>query len=153
MQPTQVLLLVEDNEDDAILMKRAVRNSGLKAEVQLLTDGQKAIEYLDGRNGYADRQTFPFPTLVLLDLKLPKVSGFEVLAWIRSQPELRMLIVIVLTSSNQPSDITRAYELGANSYVLKPPQFQQLLELCRALDRYWLGFNRIASETARLTYR
>ena len=135
------LLLVEDNEDDAFLMKRSLKAAGIPQAIHVAADGQQAIDYLAGQGQYADREAYPLPSVVFLDLKLPFKSGHEVLAWVRSQRALAEIIVIVVTSSNQPSDLEEAYRLGANSYVVKPPAAQQLVEFLTAFKRYWLDFN------------
>jgi CheY-like chemotaxis protein len=135
------LLLVEDNEDDAFLMKRSLKMAEIEQPVHVAADGQQAIDYLAGNGPYADRSAYPLPSVVFLDLKLPFKSGHEVLAWIKSRQELAETIVIVLTSSNQPSDLREAYRLGANSYAIKPTAAQQLVEFATAFKRYWLDFN------------
>ena len=140
MQPP--VLLIEDNEDDVFLMKRAFKSAAIELPVQTVPDGQQALDYLAGIGSYADRTTFPLPLMIFLDIKLPHVSGFEVLRWIRAQPEVHRTIVIVLTSSNHPADIRQAYDLGANSYVVKPASFQQLEEFARGFKAYWLTCNR-----------
>ena len=142
MSPRMPLLLVEDNEDDAFLMKRSLKTAGIEQPLFLVEDGQQAIDYLAGRGPYADRARYPLPAFIFLDLKLPFKSGHEVLAWIRNQPRLTEVIVVVLTSSNQPSDLEEAYRLGANSYVVKPPATEQLVRLALAFKHYWLDFNR-----------
>ncbi len=136
------LLLVEDNEDDAFLMKRSLKAAGIDQPLFVAEDGQQAIDYLAGRGQYADRQAYPLPSFVFLDLKLPFKSGHEVLAWIKTQRELSEIIVVVLTSSNQPSDLEEAYRLGANSYVVKPPATEQLVDYAQAFQHYWLDVNR-----------
>jgi CheY-like chemotaxis protein len=104
------------------------------------THGEEAVDYLAGGGGFEDRGKHPFPALMLLDLQLPRRSGHEVLEWLRAQEEgLRRLPVVVLSSSKEPRDINRAYELGANSYLVKPVSFDALLELVQLLERYWLG--------------
>lgn len=142
--PQKTLLIVEDNDDDANLMKRAIGTIGLDLRIQLACNGQEAIDYLAGLREYANRDLYPSPDLVFLDLKMPRLSGFDVLRWVRHTATTRRLIVIVLTSSNQPSDIQQAFELGANSYVVKPSTFAELLDFCKALNAYWLTFNRSA---------
>lgn len=142
------LLLVEDNDDDVVLMRRAIKSAGIENSVQVVEDGQMAIEYLMGRGAFADRQAHPLPGIVLLDLKLPRVSGLEVLEWIRNNPSTRSLVVIVLTSSNQPSDMRKAYHLGANSFVVKPGDFEQLQDFARCFKSYWLLHNRGTSSSA-----
>ena len=139
------ILLVEDNEDDAFFMKQALKDAEIINPLQVVEDGQAAIDYLSGTGIFADRTKYPLPLVVFLDLKLPFKSGHQVLEWIRAQPELKKLIVIVLTSSNEPVDLNRSYQLGANSFVVKPPTPAQLLDLAEAFKLWWLRHNRIAS--------
>lgn len=131
------ILLVEDDPNDVLLVQRAFRKGNLSAAVHVASDGQQAEDYLAGRDGYSDRAQHPLPALVLLDLKLPRKSGHEVLAWLRAQPVLKRMPVVVLTSSRESPDITRAYELGANSYLIKPVIFDDLVELMKRLNFYW----------------
>ena len=138
------LLLVEDNGDDVFFMKRAISAAGIAHPLEVAQDGQAAIDYLSGRGEFADRKRFPVPFLMFLDLKLPHKSGLEVLEWIRSQPALRTLIVLVLTSSREESDVTKAYSLGANSFLVKPPSGLQLNELVKLIRTYWLENPQIA---------
>jgi CheY-like chemotaxis protein len=135
----ETILLVEDNPDDVLLIKRAFKKAGLGHSLQVATHGEEAVDYLSGGGGFADRDKHPFPALVLLDLQLPRRSGHEVLAWLRNQEDLRRLPVVVLTSSREPSDINRAYDLGANSYHVKPVAFDALLEMVQVVERYWLA--------------
>lgn len=129
------ILHVEDNPDDVLLTKLAFKKAGVEAELEILSDGSKAIAAL--QNGMS---TSP-PNCVLLDLKLPSISGLEVLEWIRQQPALKRLPVIMLTSSLLPKDINRAYDLGANSYLLKPADLDSLIQLAKTIDLYWLHTN------------
>jgi CheY-like chemotaxis protein len=110
--------------------------------------GADAVDYLSGANAFQDRNRFPLPGIVFLDLKLPLMSGHEVLAWIRAQRHLEGLVVVVLTSSNEPSDLRRSYSLGANSYLVKPPTAQQLLDLAKALQWSWLRAESAPSRQA-----
>jgi CheY-like chemotaxis protein len=142
---SRTLLLVEDNEDDVFLMKRALKGAQVINPVHVVEDGQEAVDYLAGAGKFADRAAYPLPAVVFLDLKLPYISGHDVLAWIRRQKELESLVVIVLTSSNEASDLSRCYALGANSYVVKPPTPEQLEELAKAFKWYWLEYNRYES--------
>jgi CheY-like chemotaxis protein len=135
------ILLVEDNPDDVLLMQRAFRKAQIAQPMQIVGDGEAAVAYLAGQPPYDDRHRYPLPSLMLLDLKLPRKSGFEVLAWLRQQPALRRLPVVVLTSSRQTADVTRAYDLSVNSYLVKPGAPDQLLDLVKALDQYWLTLN------------
>lgn len=134
------ILLVEDSDDDVFLMKRTLNAAGVINPMQVVGDGAQAIDYLAGNGAYADRASFPLPAVVFLDLKLPLRSGLEVLAWIRAQPAFESLLVIVLTSSDEPSDLRRAYSLGASSYLVKPLTAKQLLTLAQAFDWKWLRF-------------
>jgi DNA-binding response OmpR family regulator len=109
--------------------------------MQVIQDGDAAIDYLDGVNDYADRDRYPFPVLILLDLKLPRRSGLEVLGWLRQQPELKRLPVIILTSSQENTDVNRAYDLGANSYLVKPLGLNALVEVVTTINMYWLLLN------------
>lgn len=136
--PQATILLAEDEANDVFLMQRAFKKAKLANPMHVVADGEQAIGYLSGRKPYDDRETYPFPMLLLLDLKLPRKSGIEVLGWIRQQDSpLKRLPVIVLTSSRQAIDINRAYELGANSYLVKPVTFEGLLEMVKALEMYW----------------
>ena len=132
------ILLVEDDEADILLMQRAFRNARIANPLIEVRDGQAAIQYLAGDGVYADRARYPIPFLMLLDLRLPKLSGFEVLEWIREQPEFGELIVVVLTSSVHVPDEARAHELGANSYLVKPGDFDELVELVKGIKGRWL---------------
>jgi CheY-like chemotaxis protein len=139
----KTVLLVEDAEDDVFFLKRALIDSGIQNPLQVVGDGQQALDYLDGRGAYADRTRYPLPFLVLLDLKLPYVMGLDVLKWIRERPEFQTMLVVVLTSSQQDSDITATYRLGGNSYLIKPPNREKLLDLVRSLGEYWLRHNEV----------
>ncbi|MEO6569872.1 MAG: response regulator [Opitutaceae bacterium] len=132
------ILLVEDNEDDVFLMRRALASAGVSNPVLVVESGQRAVDYLAGEGGYHDRSKYPLPVIVFLDLKLPSMSGHEVLAWIRAQRQLESLMVVVLTSSDEPSDVRRSYSLGANSYLMKPLTARQLLDLTKAFNWTWL---------------
>lgn len=142
MRTHAAILLVEDNEDDVFLMKRAIAGAGITNRLSIAEDGQQAIDYLAGEGVFADRAKYPAPAVALLDLKLPIRGGLQVLQWIRSRADLEGLIVVVPTSSSEPSDLSEAYRLGANSYIVKPPTAVQLLDLAKAFKRYWLEFNR-----------
>jgi CheY-like chemotaxis protein len=137
----QPILLVEDDPDDALLAERAFRRTNVANPLRVVADGDEAVAYLAGEGRFADREANPLPVLVLLDLKLPRRSGFEVLEWLRAEPGLERLPVVVLTSSRETTDIDRAYELGANSYVVKPVDFASLMEIAHVLHIYWLIVN------------
>jgi len=135
------LLLVEDDPNDIMLFRRAKDKTNLANPLQVVEDGEAAVAYLSGQGQYADRNRYPLPALVLLDLKLPRKSGLEVLAWLREQPGLRRVPVVVLTSSKESTDVGLAYDLGANSYLVKPVAFDNLLEMIKALGLYWFILN------------
>jgi CheY-like chemotaxis protein len=132
------ILLIEDSPDDQVLIRRAFRKANLLNPLHVAEDGDVAVAYLGGEAGYADRTAHPLPAIVLLDLKLPRRSGLEVLAWIRAQPVIGSTPVVVLTSSRESADVKRAYELGANSYLVKPVEFDGLLEMVKSLRVYWM---------------
>jgi CheY-like chemotaxis protein len=139
---SRALLLIEDNQDDVFLMKRALKAARVMNPLYVVEHGQEAVDYLGGAGKFANRESYPLPAVVFLDLKLPFISGHDVLAWIRRQKELESLVVVVLTSSNEASDLSRCYSLGANSYVVKPPTSEQLEELAKAFKWYWLEYNQ-----------
>ena len=141
MPANHTILLVEDDPNDVVLVRRAFRRARIANPLQVAQDGEAAIDYLAGRAAYTDRSRYPLPMLVLLDLKLPRRSGFEVLAWMRQQPVVNRIPVVVLTSSAESPDVNRAYELGANSYLVKPVVFEGLVDLVQRLKLYWLITN------------
>jgi len=129
----KTILVVEDTDDDVFFLKRALKSASIPNPVQVVEDGQKALDYLSGAGAYADRAMYPLPFLVLLDLKLPYVMGLDVLKWIRSQREFDPMIVAVLTSSQQDNDLTETTRLGGNFYFVKPPTPEKLSDLVRKL--------------------
>lgn len=135
------ILLVEDDENDVFFMQRAVQQAKIALPLKVVSDGQAALEYLAGKGEYADRVQYPMPCLTLLDLKLPKVPGLDVLERLRAEPGLRHLIVIVLTSSKDNRDIERAYRLGANAFLVKPADAKKLAEMVEDLRDFWLRHN------------
>jgi CheY-like chemotaxis protein len=146
MTPSNVLLHVEDDPNDVLLLQRAFRKAGVTLNIQAVSDGDKAVAYLSGADAFADREKFPMPAIALLDLKMPRKSGLEVLAWIRSEEKLRRLVVVIFTSSKHDEDVRRAYELGANSYLVKPVGFDMLVDLARSVHHYWLTLNERAPQ-------
>jgi CheY-like chemotaxis protein len=127
------ILHVEDDPNDTLLFEHACRKAGVVFDLQAVSDGDQAIAYLRGSESFSDRIKHPLPKLILLDLKMPRVSGFDVLAWLRSETSLKQVPVVVLTSSNHDADVKRAYDLGAKSYLIKPVGFEALVELVRTL--------------------
>ena len=141
---SRCILHVEDDEPYVFLLRLTFERAGITNPLYAVSDGQMAIDYLAGAGAFADRERHPLPCLVLLDLKLPKVGGLEVLKWIREQPELKKLVVVVLSASAQLEDIERAYELGANSYIEKPCALERMQEIAHLLKGWWLGYNHYA---------
>jgi two-component system response regulator len=137
----KAILLVEDSADDEALTLRALKKNNIKNEVVVARDGAEALEFLFGTGKYAGRNTDVIPQVVLLDLKLPKVEGLEVLRQVRADKRTKLLPVVILTSSNEEQDRIQGYGLGANSYVRKPVDFSQFLEAARQLGLYWLVLN------------
>jgi CheY-like chemotaxis protein len=135
------ILLVEDDENDVFFMKRAMKAAQILNPLQVASDGRQAIHYLEGAGEYNDRDLFPLPKLVLLDLKLPYIMGLEVLKWIREQPELKGIVVLIFSSSKMPEDIRTAYLLGANSYLVKPSDPKGLTEKVKVIKDYWIDVN------------
>ena len=141
------ILLVEDNPDDVELTLRAFKRNGIANEVIVATDGEEALDYLFATGKHAGRDPSVMPTVVLLDLKLPKVMGLDVLRRLRADERTKRLPVVVLTSSNEERDIITSYDLGANSFVRKPVDFAQFLEAARQLGLYWLVLNEALDRT------
>jgi DNA-binding response OmpR family regulator len=132
------ILLVEDERNDVFFLQYAFDAAGIANPLQVVEDGQQAIDYLAGKGEYAKRAKHPMPILVLLDLKLPVKSGLDVLRWIQEQPALQTLVVIVLSSSRDTGDVDAAYEAGARSYLVKPLSMSERLEVAKAIKHYWL---------------
>ena len=142
-----VILLVDDCENDVLLMCTVFERAGLGQPLRFARDGEQAVAYLSGEGVYGDRIKFPLPAAMLLDLNMPGKNGFEVLAWIRAQPGLKRLPVYVLSASSRPEDIRRAYDLGANSYLVKPGTLDGLMHLAKILVA-WLKLSHFAPLTA-----
>jgi two-component system response regulator len=138
---SRTILLVEDNPDDEALTLRALKKNNITNEVVVARDGAEALDYLFGTGAYAGRDTNIQPQVTLLDLKLPKIDGLEVLRRLRTDERTRLLPIVILTSSNEEQDRLRGYGLGANSYVRKPVDFDQFIEAVRQLGLYWLLLN------------
>jgi CheY-like chemotaxis protein len=131
-----VILLVDDNPHDVVLIRLAFRRVGIIDTIQLVKDGTEAMRYIKGEGVYSDRHQFPSPTLILLDLKMPQTSGFDVLQWIREQVELANVVVVVMSGSKNDQDIERAYALGATSYLVKPTRFEDMVKMMESLKDY-----------------
>ncbi|AKI99342.1 two-component system response regulator [Archangium gephyra] len=142
MSSPQSILLVEDNPDDVDLTQRAFLRAGVTRPLEVVEDGMDALDYLFGRGAFAYRAQEPLPALVLLDLKLPRLDGHEVLRQIRANPRTRFLPVVILTSSDEEKDLVESYSHGCNSYVRKPVSYTEFVEAARQLGIYWLELNR-----------
>ncbi len=135
------ILEVEDNENDAVLLQLAFAEVEIQNPVHVVRDGQQAIDYLAGTGRFSDRGKYPMPRLVVLDLNLPMMTGLEVLSWIRRQPALRALLVILFSSSEHPADVAAAYHLGATSYYVKPHSIKERTEIAREIKSWFLSGN------------
>ncbi len=131
------ILLVEDDENDAMLLRMAFERNNIANPVQWVKDGLEAVAYLNGDGIYSDRAKYPFPEVLLLDLKMPRMTGLELLAWISEHPEYKVIPTIIMTSSKQELDIESAYKLGANTYMTKPIAFDQLAQMVKLTHEYW----------------
>jgi len=142
------ILQVEDDPNDVFLLHHALKKAGAENPVQVVTDGEQAIDYLRGAGKFADREQFPLPSLVLLDLNLPGLPGLEVLRWIRQASGIP-LVVLVLSTSGEDADIAAAYRLGANGFLVKPAHAHKLVDLARAIKDFWLIHNALPKESSR----
>lgn len=143
------ILLVEDEENDATLLKMAFKRNNIRNPVQWVQDGLEAIAYLNGEGAYADRARYPFPEVLILDLKMPRMSGLELLSWVREHPEYRVIPTIIMTSSRLERDIENAYTLGANTYMVKPSSFEDLAKMVKLAHDYWAVSTKPKKEPKR----
>jgi len=144
----RTILLVEDDKNDVFFMQQAMKTAGVLNPIRIASDGQQAIDYFKGAGKFANREEFPLPGLVLLDLKLPYVMGLDVLKWIRQQSEVAV-IVVILSSSEEEDDIATAYRLGANGYLVKPSEAGRLLNMVKSIKDFWLTQNTPPPESCR----
>jgi CheY-like chemotaxis protein len=135
MTPNDLVLIAEDNPDDALLLRRALARASVPARLKIVADGEEMLVYL--RGAYADRASQPLPSLIILDLKMPRKSGLEVLQWISENSHLSVVPTIVLSASSLEQDVRAAYDLGANTYFVKPSTFEDLVETMKMVDSYW----------------
>ena len=140
----RTILVADDDQNDVFFLRRAFAKSGFEHSVVHVSDGQEAIEYLRGDSNFGDRTRFPFPSLLLLDLKMPKVDGFDVLNWLRGHADCKELPVVVLSSSSREDDIQRARSLGADDYRVKPADFEELLVLAQDVSTRWLAASHLS---------
>jgi CheY-like chemotaxis protein len=139
--PIKTVLLVEDDASDIFMVKMACERAGVAQLLQIVTDGEMAIDYLSGKGAYADRTAFPLPSLIFLDIHIPKQSGFDILKLVRAKPGLKKIPVIMLSSSTLPVDVDRAYQFGVTSYVQKIPNQTEFCQAIRVVLNYWLKLN------------
>ncbi len=144
MNPAPILH-VEDNEDDQFFLKRAFAAAGIENAIHIVSDGNKALDYLSAKEPYADRQQYPAPCLIVLDLNLPKLHGLEVLKWIRGHKEFKSVVVVILSSSPLRNDVDIAYDIGVNSFIVKPLTADQMTRVARLIKEYWLETNEFPS--------
>lgn len=138
MSTEPAILVAEDSKEDAQLIETALRRAGFSACVNFVPDGYEAVGYLEGCGPYADRSRFPFPSILISDLKMPRMNGLELVKWLRKHPRCHVLPVILLSGSGLSVDVDNAYKLGANTYFQKPPTFTELTDLMRKLRDYWM---------------
>jgi CheY-like chemotaxis protein len=143
VQQHSTLLVVEDDADHYLLFELATRRAGVRAQLRRATDGNEAVQYLAGAGTFADRGTHPLPTLILSDLKMPRMNGLELLQWVRAQPLLKRIPFILLSSSNLASDVNRAYDLGVSSYLIKPGALDDLVKMLFQVTQYWMKVNQL----------
>src|SRR5882724_8819584 len=142
MPDQAVILLAEDREDDIALIRKAFAKAFVQNPLYVVRDGDEAVAYLKGEGRYFNRDEYPLPDLLLLDLKMPRLDGFEVLRWIRQEAGMDSLRIIVLTSSESMADVNTAYQLGANSFLVKPLEFERFVETSKMFSRYWLNLDK-----------
>jgi len=140
MNERKTVLLVDDSENDLVLMRMAFKKAEFINQLQIVHNGAEAVSYLKGEGDYSDRNQYPLPTVMLLDLNMPMMNGFEVVAWVRTQPTLKHLTIIILTASMRMEDVERAFDLGASSFLVKPATIEELTAMIRCL-RDWLQIN------------
>ncbi len=143
MHPAKTVLLVDDGPNEQTLFAMAGKKAGVSFGLRFASDGVEALRYLNGEEKFGDRAKFPLPDLLVLDLNMPRMSGFEVLEWIRQDSRFRELPVVIFTSSSLEADIRRAYGLMANSYLVKPMSLLVLVDMVRSLDEYWFKFSHL----------
>jgi CheY-like chemotaxis protein len=153
MLNSDLVLVAEDNPDDALLLRRALDKAGIRARVKIVADGEELLMYLQGHGSYTDRAEFPLPSLIILDLKMPRKSGLEVLHWLNENRGLSIVPTIVLSASSLEKDVRSAYHLGANTYFVKPTTFDELVETMRMVDGYWKKAMKLRPGGFRSTFK
>lgn len=131
------ILLVDDDENDVLLARMAFEKSGIHNPIHWARDGVEAVAYLNGEGEFSDRQKYPFPEVLIVDLKMPRMTGLELLSWIRDHPQYKVIPTIIMTSSKLQDDVKQAYSLGANTYMIKPPSLEHLAKMVKTAHEYW----------------
>jgi CheY-like chemotaxis protein len=147
---TRTILAAEDDESTRMVVEMAFRKASTKSQLRFVEDGIEAVSYLQGEANFADRNAFPFPSILLLDLKMPRMDGFELLEWVRLEKRINDLVIIVFSSSEEQADIDRAFSLGANSYLVKSSLYDELIEVLKGLEHYWTKHNRLPSSCEKM---
>ena len=142
MSDRAVILLVEDQQNDVLLIKKAFERGQILNPLFVVNSGEEAMAYLAGDGKYRNRAEYPLPDLLLLDIKMPGLDGFDVLRWVRAQSGFSSLLIVMLTSSDRVYDVNQAYKLGANSFLVKPLDFENYVQTCNVLKQYWLNMNK-----------
>ena len=137
MDPNQTILIAEDDENDVHLLQMAIRRAGVRNPLQFVHDGQEAIDYLCATGRFSDRSAYPFPGIIITDIKMPRKTGHEVLEWLSRHPECAIIPSIVLSASAEPEDVTKAYQLGVSTYFRKPSKIDDLTEIMKTIGHYW----------------
>jgi CheY-like chemotaxis protein len=146
MLTSDLVLVAEDNPDDALLLRRALDRAGIRSRLKIVNDGEELLLYLQGRGAYANRESCPVPSLIILDLKMPRKGGLEVLEWLNENRDLAVVPTIVLSASNLEEDVRSAYHLGANTFFLKPSTFDELVETMKMVEAYWKKALKVGPE-------
>lgn len=147
MDGSGLVLIAEDNPEDILLLKKALERAGVKARTQFVRDGEEVLLYLQGLGPYSHRDAYPLPNMIILDIKMPKRSGLEVLQWLSEHREFAVVPTVVLSSSNLESDVRKAYHLGANTYFVKPSSFEELVNTVKALQVYWAKAQKVQARS------
>lgn len=137
MERNLTILIIEDDPNDALLLRKALKREGIENPIQVVSDGADAIQYLQGEGPYTDRSHFPFPSVIFTDLKMPRMSGFDVLAWLRGHPNCNVIPIMILSASKEEKDVKRAYEMGANAYLVKPATLNELQDMVKTAYDFW----------------
>jgi CheY-like chemotaxis protein len=131
------ILIIEDDPNDVLLLRKALKRAGIENPIQVVNDGAEAIKYLQGEGRYCDRSHFPFPSVIFTDLKMPRMSGFDVLEWLRSHSHCSVIPIMILSASKEEKDVKRAYQMGANAYLVKPATLNELQEMVKTAYDFW----------------